>query len=215
MDSLHVWQIFKVMVNFKEFEVDKMLGIRGPQDVLEMGIDKYNNECRKIVMRYSSEWEVIHSFYSLQFICHDDVHRIVQPSLTEMRNQRCIQLKSLFDERANESTIINCSIWYQLINAVCRLCHWLRVFVYRNTFDLHLCFRCCSYLLISKQRESDCFCRRRWNAWVGGSTFVTTTRLFIRGSWRVFGGHSVSFSKRVSSIVALRFCNIFNSLFPF
>uniref|UniRef100_A0A915BL74 Isoleucine--tRNA ligase, cytoplasmic n=2 Tax=Parascaris univalens TaxID=6257 RepID=A0A915BL74_PARUN len=40
-----------------EFEVDKMLGIRGPQDVLEMGIEKYNNECRKIVMRYASEWE--------------------------------------------------------------------------------------------------------------------------------------------------------------
>lgn len=40
-----------------EFEVDKMLGIRGPSDVLAMGIDKYNDECRKIVMRYSSEWE--------------------------------------------------------------------------------------------------------------------------------------------------------------
>ena len=27
--------------------------IKGPQDVLAMGIDNYNNECRKIVMRYS------------------------------------------------------------------------------------------------------------------------------------------------------------------
>ncbi len=25
---------------------------------MKMGIDKYNAECRKIVMRYSSEWEV-------------------------------------------------------------------------------------------------------------------------------------------------------------
>uniref|UniRef100_A0A158Q609 Isoleucine--tRNA ligase, cytoplasmic n=1 Tax=Dracunculus medinensis TaxID=318479 RepID=A0A158Q609_DRAME len=40
-----------------EFEVDKLLGIKCPQDVLEMGIDKYNSECRKIVMRYASEWE--------------------------------------------------------------------------------------------------------------------------------------------------------------
>lgn len=38
--------------------MDKLLGIKCPQDVLEMGIDKYNSECRKIVMRYASEWEV-------------------------------------------------------------------------------------------------------------------------------------------------------------
>ena len=36
-----------------EFEVDKTLGITGPADILAMGIDKYNDECRKIVMRYS------------------------------------------------------------------------------------------------------------------------------------------------------------------
>ncbi|KAJ2788001.1 isoleucine--tRNA ligase [Coemansia interrupta] len=39
-----------------EFEIEKNLGIRGKADVLELGIDKYNAECRKIVMRYSSEW---------------------------------------------------------------------------------------------------------------------------------------------------------------
>jgi len=27
-----------------------------------MGIDKYNAECRKIVMRYSNEWEVCNAF---------------------------------------------------------------------------------------------------------------------------------------------------------
>jgi len=42
-----------------EFEIDQKLGITGPQDVLKMGVDKYNDECRKIVMRYSSEWERI------------------------------------------------------------------------------------------------------------------------------------------------------------
>lgn len=42
-----------------EYEIDKTLGIKGPQDVAKMGIDKYNNECRKIVMRYASEWEAI------------------------------------------------------------------------------------------------------------------------------------------------------------
>ncbi|XP_050421061.1 isoleucine--tRNA ligase, cytoplasmic [Adelges cooleyi] len=42
-----------------EFEIDKLLGIKGPQDVAKMGIDKYNAECRKIVMRYASDWEKI------------------------------------------------------------------------------------------------------------------------------------------------------------
>lgn len=40
-----------------EHEIDKKLGIKGKDDVLKMGIDKYNAECRSIVMRYSKEWE--------------------------------------------------------------------------------------------------------------------------------------------------------------
>jgi isoleucyl-tRNA synthetase len=39
-----------------EHEIDKKLGITGKQDVMKMGIAKYNEECRAIVMRYSSEW---------------------------------------------------------------------------------------------------------------------------------------------------------------
>merc|ERR1711962_1829041 len=42
-----------------EYEIDQKLGITGPDDVAKMGIDKYNDECRKIVMRYSKEWEFI------------------------------------------------------------------------------------------------------------------------------------------------------------
>ncbi|XP_058455405.1 isoleucine--tRNA ligase, cytoplasmic [Malaya genurostris] len=42
-----------------EYEIDKTLGIRGPDDVAKMGIKAYNNECRKIVMRYAKEWEEI------------------------------------------------------------------------------------------------------------------------------------------------------------
>ena len=42
-----------------EYEIDKTLGIKGPQDVAKMGIDKYNSECHKIVMSYASEWETI------------------------------------------------------------------------------------------------------------------------------------------------------------
>ncbi|XP_053518770.1 isoleucine--tRNA ligase, cytoplasmic isoform X4 [Artibeus jamaicensis] len=40
-----------------EYEIDKLLGIRGPEDVAKMGIMEYNNQCRTIVMRYSTEWK--------------------------------------------------------------------------------------------------------------------------------------------------------------
>jgi isoleucyl-tRNA synthetase len=40
-----------------EYEIDKSLGITGPQDVEKMGIDVYNAHCRSIVMKYASEWE--------------------------------------------------------------------------------------------------------------------------------------------------------------
>uniref|UniRef100_A0A0D6QWU0 isoleucine--tRNA ligase n=1 Tax=Araucaria cunninghamii TaxID=56994 RepID=A0A0D6QWU0_ARACU len=42
-----------------EFEIDTKLGIKSRDEVLAMGIDKYNEECRSIVMRYSKEWEKI------------------------------------------------------------------------------------------------------------------------------------------------------------
>jgi isoleucyl-tRNA synthetase len=35
-----------------------MLGIKGPDDVMKMGVKAYNDECRKIVSRYSSDWKV-------------------------------------------------------------------------------------------------------------------------------------------------------------
>jgi len=41
-----------------EYEIDKTIGIKSPEDVLKMGVRAYNAECRKIVMRYSKEWEV-------------------------------------------------------------------------------------------------------------------------------------------------------------
>ncbi|XP_071488561.1 isoleucine--tRNA ligase, cytoplasmic-like [Diadema antillarum] len=42
-----------------EYEIDKKLGITGPEDVQKMGIEAYNNECRKIISRYAGEWEDI------------------------------------------------------------------------------------------------------------------------------------------------------------
>ncbi|XP_041345948.1 isoleucine--tRNA ligase, cytoplasmic-like isoform X2 [Pyrgilauda ruficollis] len=42
-----------------EYEIDKTLGIKGPEDVAKMGIEAYNKECRGIVMRYAKEWEAL------------------------------------------------------------------------------------------------------------------------------------------------------------
>ncbi|KAG8834716.1 isoleucine--tRNA ligase, partial [Serendipita sp. 399] len=39
-----------------EHEIDKKLNIKSKDDVMAMGIDKYNAECRAIVMRYSEDW---------------------------------------------------------------------------------------------------------------------------------------------------------------
>ncbi|CAN0210745.1 unnamed protein product [Phaeothamnion confervicola] len=40
-----------------EYEIDQALNIKGRHQVLEMGIGTYNNHCRGIVQRYTSEWE--------------------------------------------------------------------------------------------------------------------------------------------------------------
>jgi isoleucyl-tRNA synthetase len=40
-----------------EYEIDKQFNIAGKRDVMEMGIANYNDNCRSIVQRYTSEWE--------------------------------------------------------------------------------------------------------------------------------------------------------------
>jgi isoleucyl-tRNA synthetase len=39
-----------------EHEIDKKLGISGRDAVMKLGLTKYNEECRAIVMRFSAEW---------------------------------------------------------------------------------------------------------------------------------------------------------------
>lgn len=42
-----------------EYEIDKKLGMSGRDAVTQIGIEKYNAECRAIVMRYATEWRQI------------------------------------------------------------------------------------------------------------------------------------------------------------
>jgi isoleucyl-tRNA synthetase len=39
-----------------EYEIDKKLGMSGLEAVEKIGIAKYNEECRAIVMRFAAEW---------------------------------------------------------------------------------------------------------------------------------------------------------------
>lgn len=39
-----------------EYEIDKKLGLSGRDAVMQLGLEKYNAECRAIVMRFASEW---------------------------------------------------------------------------------------------------------------------------------------------------------------
>ena len=40
-----------------EFEAEKELGLKGKQDIEKMGVYKFNEYCRSIVLRYTEEWK--------------------------------------------------------------------------------------------------------------------------------------------------------------
>ena len=40
-----------------EYEVEKLLNLKTKQEILDMGIEKFNEECRQIVLRYSQQWK--------------------------------------------------------------------------------------------------------------------------------------------------------------
>jgi len=40
-----------------ELEAQRQLGIKGRAEILEMGIEKFNDACRESVMRYANEWQ--------------------------------------------------------------------------------------------------------------------------------------------------------------
>ncbi|CCG84421.1 protein of unknown function [Taphrina deformans PYCC 5710] len=65
-----------------EHEIDKRLNITGKDDVMKMGIDKYNAECRAIVMRYASEWRSTIERMG-RWIDFDNDYKTLNPSFME------------------------------------------------------------------------------------------------------------------------------------
>ena len=39
-----------------EYEIEQTLGLKGRPDIEEFGVGNFNEECRKIVLRYAGEW---------------------------------------------------------------------------------------------------------------------------------------------------------------
>ena len=65
-----------------EYEIDKKFNISGPAAVKEMGIAKYNAECKAIVMRYATEWrETIDRLG--RWIDFDNDYKTMNPSFME------------------------------------------------------------------------------------------------------------------------------------
>ncbi|KYQ89108.1 isoleucyl-tRNA synthetase [Tieghemostelium lacteum] len=65
-----------------EFEIDKLFGVKTKDDVLKMGIPKYNQECRNIVMRYSQEWNVTTKRLG-RWIDTDNNYKTMDPTFME------------------------------------------------------------------------------------------------------------------------------------
>ncbi|EPX74150.1 cytoplasmic isoleucine-tRNA ligase Irs1 [Schizosaccharomyces octosporus yFS286] len=65
-----------------EHEIDKKLGITRSEDVMKIGIDKYNAECRNIVMTYASEWRATVERLG-RWIDFDNDYKTLYPSFME------------------------------------------------------------------------------------------------------------------------------------
>ena len=55
---------------------------KGKQDVMDMGIAKYNAECRSIVMRYASEWRTTVERMA-RWIDFDNDYKTLNPTFME------------------------------------------------------------------------------------------------------------------------------------
>ncbi|CAM6124618.1 unnamed protein product [Calypogeia fissa] len=65
-----------------EYEIDQKLEIRTRDQVLAMGIDKYNDECLAIVMRYREEWRSVVSRVG-RWIDFDNDYKTLDPEYME------------------------------------------------------------------------------------------------------------------------------------
>lgn len=76
-----------------EYEIDKKLGMSGLEAVEKLGIEKYNEECRAIVMRYSAEWrETVERLG--RWIDFDHDYKVCRPKLFSSDGQLTLSFSS-------------------------------------------------------------------------------------------------------------------------
>ncbi|KAH7397744.1 tRNA synthetases class I-domain-containing protein [Cadophora sp. MPI-SDFR-AT-0126] len=79
-----------------EHEIDKKLGITGKAAVMELGLEKYNAECRAIVMRFSAEWRTTIDRLG-RWIDFDNDYKTMDPKFME---SEWWVFKTIFDKGA-------------------------------------------------------------------------------------------------------------------
>ncbi|PHH77810.1 hypothetical protein CDD80_191 [Ophiocordyceps camponoti-rufipedis] len=77
-----------------EYEIDKKLGISGKAAVTQFGIERYNAECRSIVMRFAQEWRKTIERLG-RWIDFDNDYKTMDPSFME---SEWWVFKQLFDK---------------------------------------------------------------------------------------------------------------------
>ncbi|CAN5268865.1 isoleucine--tRNA ligase [soil metagenome] len=65
-----------------EMEVERMLGISGPVEIAEYGIDRYNAACRALVEHAAAEWEAITTRVG-RWVDFEDDYRTMDPTFME------------------------------------------------------------------------------------------------------------------------------------
>jgi isoleucyl-tRNA synthetase len=65
-----------------EYEMEKTLGISGKYEIEQYGVAKFNEECRSIVLRYTSEWESIVTRLG-RWVDFDNDYKTMDPSFME------------------------------------------------------------------------------------------------------------------------------------
>jgi isoleucyl-tRNA synthetase len=65
-----------------EMEIEKALGLQGPADILAYGVDRYNEACRSIVLRYTEQWR--HAVERLgRWVDFDNDYKTMDPAFME------------------------------------------------------------------------------------------------------------------------------------
>jgi isoleucyl-tRNA synthetase len=65
-----------------EMEIEKKLGLNGPQEIRDYGIDNYNEQCRSIVLRYTEAWRSTVTRLG-RWVDFDNDYKTLDPSFME------------------------------------------------------------------------------------------------------------------------------------